>query len=315
MKTEKKWTAKDIPDQTGRKAIVTGANTGIGFETAKALAVAGAEVTLACRSATKGEDALNRIRKDLPKANVSLRTLDLSDLDSVREFAVQYAAGNDRADNDRLDLLINNAGVMVPPESKTKQGFELQFGVNHLGHYALTGLLLDLLRANAGARVVNVSSAAHHMGKMDFDDLNFFGRGYKPWEAYGQSKLANLLFTFELQRRFEADGLDIIATAAHPGWTGTDLQRNAWYVRLMNVAIAMSPPQGALPTLRAATDPHVKGGEYFGPHGIREMRGYPVEVDTSEDARSMEDAARLWQVSEELTGVSYDLSAAHPAPA
>jgi NAD(P)-dependent dehydrogenase (short-subunit alcohol dehydrogenase family) len=295
-----KWTQNDIPDQTGRIAIVTGANTGIGYETARALAHKGADVTLACRSKEKGEAATQRIAAEQPSGRVTFAALDLADLDSVRSFAAAFTAKHNR-----LDLLVNNAGVMVPPESKTKQGFELQFGVNHLGHFALTGLLLDLLRAAPGARVVSVSSAAHRMGKMDFDDLDFTARGYKPWEAYGQSKLANLLFTFQLQRRFEAEGADVIAVAAHPGWTGTDLQRNAWYVRLMNVLVAMSPPQGALPTLRAATAPDVKGGEYYGPHGHREMRGYPVRVGTSEDAKNAQDAACLWQVSEELTGVEY----------
>ena len=300
-----KWTTKDMPDQSGRQAIVTGANTGIGFETAKALAASGAEVTLACRSERKGQDAVARILEEHPTAKVSLGSLDLSDLSSVRTFAVEY-----RVDHQHLDLLINNAGVMIPPESKTKQGFELQFGVNHLAHFALTGLLLDLLRATPGARVVTVSSAAHRMGKLDFDDFNFFERGYKPWEAYGQSKLANLLFAFQLQRRFETERVGSISVAAHPGWTGTDLQRNAWYIRALNLFFAMSPAQGALPTLRAATAPEVKGGEYYGPHGFREMRGYPVKVGTSDDARNEEDAARLWQVSEEMTAVSYARPAA-----
>jgi len=301
MKPGEIWTTQNMPRQTGSKVIVTGANTGIGFEASKALAAAGADVTLACRSAPKGKEAVNRIVEEYPQSNVSLAALDLSDLDSVREFAGAYVT-----DKDRLDILINNAGVMIPPESTTKQGFELQFGVNHIGHFALTGLLLDPLCATPGARVVTVSSMAHRMGKMDFDDLNFFHRGYKPWEAYGQSKLANLLFTVELQRRFEKQGVDVIAVAAHPGWTGTDLQRNAWYMRLMNIFFAMSPAQGALPTLRAATAQDVKGGDYFGPHGFREMRGYPVRVGTSAEAKNADDAVRLWQVSEELSGVQFE---------
>lgn len=298
MSAKQKWTHDDIPDQSGRVAIVTGANTGIGYETARALARKGAQVTLACRSREKGEAAVARIAAEEPRGSVTFAALDLADLDSVRRFAKAFADSHDR-----LDLLVNNAGVMVPPASKTKQGFELQFGVNHLGHFALTGLLLDLLRKTSGARVVSVSSAAHRMGAMDFDDLDFETRGYDPWAAYGQSKLANLLFTFELQRRFEGEGEDAIAVAAHPGWTGTDLQRHAWYVRLMNLVIAMTPEQGALPTLRAATAPDVQGGEYYGPHGFQEMRGYPVRVDTTDAARSREDAARLWQLSEERTGV------------
>jgi NAD(P)-dependent dehydrogenase (short-subunit alcohol dehydrogenase family) len=296
--TTKEWTRDDIPDQTGRIAIVTGANTGIGYETARALAHEGADVTLACRSREKGEAAVARVAAEQPRGRVAFAALDLADLDSVRRFAVEF-----QESHDRLDLLLNNAGVMVPPESRTKQGFELQFGVNHLGHFALTGQLLDLLRATPAARVVAVSSTAHKMGTVNFDDLDFTTRGYDPWRAYGQSKLANLLFTFELQRRLEAEGADVIAVAAHPGWTGTDLQRHAWYVRLMNVVVAMSPAQGALPTLRAATDPDVRGGDYYGPHGFQEMRGYPVRVGTTEAAKSTEDAARLWKVSEELTGV------------
>jgi NAD(P)-dependent dehydrogenase (short-subunit alcohol dehydrogenase family) len=292
----KKWTVDDIPDQTGRIAIVTGANTGIGYETARALAHAGADVTLACRSREKGEAAAARIAGEGPRGRAVFQALDLADLESVRRFAGDFAKAHDR-----IDLLVNNAGVMVPPESRTKQGSELQLGVNHLGHFALTNALLDLLRATPGARVVSVSSMAHRIGKMDFEDLDFARRGYDAWAAYGQSKLANLLFTFELQRRLETEDAGVIAVAAHPGWTGTDLQRHAWYVRLMNIFIAMSPAQGALPTLRAATDPEVRGGDYYGPHGFREMRGYPVRVGTTDAAKSVEDAARLWKVSEERT--------------
>lgn len=298
MKVEKRWARDDIPDQAGRVAIVTGANTGIGYETARALAHARADVTLACRSQKKGEGAVARIAAERPRGRVSFAALDLADLDSVCDFADAFTHTHER-----LDLLINNAGVMVPPEGRTAQGFELQLGVNHLGHFALTGRLLDLLGATPGARVVTVSSSAHRFGKMDFDDLDFTTRGYDAWAAYGQSKLANLLFTFELQRRLEARGQGVIATAAHPGWTGTDLQRHAWYMRLLNRLFAMSPAQGALPTLRAATAPDARGGEYYGPDGFQEMRGHPVRVGTTEAAKSVEDAARLWQVSEERTGV------------
>jgi NAD(P)-dependent dehydrogenase (short-subunit alcohol dehydrogenase family) len=297
--SRKRWTERDIPDQTGRVAIVTGANTGIGYETARALARKGADVTLACRSREKGEAAASRIGAGHPKVRAVFQALDLADLESVRLFADDF-----RKTHDRLDLLVNNAGVMVPPESRTKQGFELQLGVNHLGHFALTRGLLDLLKATPGARVVSVSSMAHRMGRMDFDDLHFTRRGYDAWAAYGQSKLANLLFTFELQRRLEAEGVDVIAAAAHPGWTGTDLQRHSWYARLLNPLLGMSPAQGALPTLRAATDPDVRGGDYYGPHGFQEMRGHPVRVGTTEAAKSVEDAARLWELSEELTGAS-----------
>jgi len=295
---KERGTRNDIPDQTGRSTIVTGANAGIGYETARALAHAGADVTLACRSRQKGEGAVARIAAEQPRGRASFAALDLADLDSVRDFAETFGRTHER-----LDLLVNNAGVMVPPESRTAQGFELQLGVNHLGHFALTLRLLDLLGATPGARVVTVSSSAHRFGRMDFDDLNFATRDYDAWAAYGQSKLANLLFTFELQRRCEARGLDVIAAAAHPGWTGTDLQRHAWYMRLFNHLVAMSPSQGALPTLRAATAPDVRGGDYFGPDGFQEMRGHPVRVGTTQAAKNPEDSARLWQVSEELTAV------------
>jgi NAD(P)-dependent dehydrogenase (short-subunit alcohol dehydrogenase family) len=297
------WTFDDIPDQAGRTAIVTGANTGIGFETARALARKGAQVTLACRSAEKGQAALDRIVEEAPDAKVALEQLDLADLRNVEAFADRFAGSHDR-----LDLLICNAGVMIPPASQTEQGFELQFGVNHLGHFALTGALLPLVRTTEGARIVVVSSTAATMGKMDFDDLQFEKRGYKKWPAYGQSKLANQLFVRELQRRLREAGSSVRVTAAHPGWTSTDLQRSSWYMRFLNHFFGMKPPQGALPTLRAATDPEAKGGDYFGPHGFFQMRGYPKRVQMAKRARNDEDAARLWQVSEDLTGVRYDLS-------
>ncbi len=294
-----KWTHNNIPDQTDKIVIVTGANTGIGFETAKVLAQRGAVVTLACRSQEKGEAAAERIMAERPKGRATYAPLDLSDLESVRAFAASFVATNDR-----LDLLINNAGVMIPPESKTAQGFELQFGVNHLGHFALTGHLIDLLGRTPGARVVTVSSIAHRHGAMDFEDLNFTARGYKPARAYGQSKLANLLFTRALHRRLTEAGIDVKAVAAHPGWTGTDLQRHSLLIRAMNLIFAMKTEQGALPTLRAATDPDVAGNDYYGPHRMMEMNGYPVRVDCTDAAKRDADAERLWDVSELLTGVS-----------
>jgi NAD(P)-dependent dehydrogenase (short-subunit alcohol dehydrogenase family) len=298
------WTSEDIPSQFGREVIVTGANTGIGFETARMLALKGARVTLACRSLDRGQAAVNRILAESADAAVSLEELDLSDLGNVEAFAARFAD-----QHERLDLLILNAGVMVPPESKTAQGFELQFGVNHLGHFALTGALLPLLRATEGSRVVVVSSTAATRGVMDFDDLQFEKRGYAPWQAYGQSKLANQLFTLELQRRLRAAGSSVLVTAAHPGWTATDLQRTTGLVRFLNRFIAMEPPQGALPTLRAATDPEAAGGDYYGPNGFLQMRGYPKRIDMVKQARKDGDAERLWEISEDLTGVRYDLPA------
>lgn len=298
------WNYDHIPDQTGRIAIVTGANSGIGFETARALVRKGAHVTLACRSVGRGQAAVDRILAEAPDGQAVVEQLDLADLDNVQAFAERIRAGREG-----LDLLILNAGVMVPPASTTAQGFELQFGVNHLGHFALTGHLLPLLRTRPGARVVTVSSLAALRGAMEFDDLQWEKRGYQPWPAYGQSKLANLLFTRELQRRLDATGVDAKATAAHPGWTATELQRTAPMYRLLNPLLAMKPPQGALPTLRAATDPAARGADYFGPSGFMQARGYPVEVEMTEAARSPEDANTLWQVSEELTRVRYELSA------
>jgi NAD(P)-dependent dehydrogenase (short-subunit alcohol dehydrogenase family) len=296
----KKWTLDDMPDQSGRVAIVTGANTGIGFETAAALAEKNATVVMACRNKQKAEAAMQKIRERTPDAKLEFIELDLASLASVERFAEAF-----RASQDRLDLMINNAGVMIPPFGTTEDGFELQFGCNHLGHFALTGRLLDLLETTKGARIVNVSSMAHRQGKMDFDNLNA-EKGYRAMPAYGQSKLANLLFTFELQRRLEAAGSTVQATAAHPGWTGTDLQRHSAIIRFLNFFFAQTPPMGALPTLRAATDPLATGGDYFGPKGFYEMRGYPVKVGTTAEAKDEIDARRLWEVSENLTGVSFE---------
>ena len=295
-----KWKLDNMPDQSGRVAIVTGANTGIGFETAAALAAKNATVIMACRNQQKAEDAMAKIRERTPEAKLEFIELDLASLASVERFAKAF-----RANHDRLDLLINNAGVMIPPFGTTEDGFELQFGCNHLGPFALTGRLLDLLEATPGARVVNVSSMAHRFGKMDFDNLNA-EKGYEKSPAYGQSKLANLLFTFELQRRLEAKGSKVLATAAPPGWTGTDLQRHSGFIRFLNFFFAQTPPMGALPTLRAATDPEAGGSDYYGPKGFYEMRGYPKKVGTTPAAKNELDARRLWEVSEQLTGVSFD---------
>lgn len=296
-----KWTSENIGDISGKTAIVTGANSGIGFEAAKALAEHGARVILACRSEKRGTEALQAIEAESPKGSVELRLLDLSDLDSVRAFADGVLA-----DLEHIDLLINNAGVMMPPLSRTAQGFELQFGVNHLGHFALTGLLLERLVATPGARIVNVSSQAHRTGKIDFDDLNWESRKYKKVASYGQSKLANLLFTFELQRKLEALGADTKVAAAHPGWTGTNLQQHVKLFEWMNALFAMAPWKGALPTLRAAIDPEAQSGDYFGPRGLTQLNGYPVKVGTTKAAKNEADAARLWEASVALTGVAYE---------
>lgn len=298
--SSQKWTLEDIPDQTGRVAIVTGANSGIGRETALALARKGATVVLACRSEERGIEAADAIAADVEgsASRVSFMRLDLADLESVRSFVAEFLHGHDR-----LDLLVNNAGVMVPPKSKTAQGFELQLGVNHFGHFALTNLLLPLLAETGGARVVSVASLAHRAGRMDFDDLDWDQKRYRRWAAYGQSKLANLLFTLELSRRLGELGVDVVATAAHPGWTSTDLQRHTLSARVLNPLLAMTPPQGALPTLHAATAPNVEPGGYFGPNGWMEMRGWPAPAARTKAARDEEAARRLWEISEERTGV------------
>jgi NAD(P)-dependent dehydrogenase (short-subunit alcohol dehydrogenase family) len=296
------WTTADIPDLSGKVAIVTGANSGIGYETALELAQKGATVVMACRSLLKAESAANEIRQTNPSGEVVVMKLDLGDLDSVRDFAAAF-----QARYDRLDLLINNAGIMVPPYGKTAQGFETQIGVNHLGHFALTGLLLDVLLRTSQSRVVTVSSGSHRFGQMDFADLHWERKTYKPNPAYGQSKLANLLFTYELQRKLAAAGRDIIAVAAHPGWTETNLQQHSGLASFLNPFFAQPQPMGALPTLRAAVDPSADGGEYYGPAGFMEMRGYPVVVESNDASHNLADARRLWQVSERLTGVTFDL--------
>jgi NAD(P)-dependent dehydrogenase (short-subunit alcohol dehydrogenase family) len=298
-----KWTAADIPDQSGRTAVITGANTGLGFETAAALAARGAQVVLAVRNLDKGKDAAARIAATTPGADVVFQELDLTSLESVRAAAEQL-----RSDHDHIDLLINNAGVMYTPKSTTKDGFEMQFGTNHLGHFALTGLLLDRLLPVAGSRVVTVSSIGHRIrAAIHFDDLQW-ERRYSRVGAYGQAKLANLLFTYELQRRLAAGGTTI-AVAAHPGGSKTELTRNL--PRLVAAASALVEPLfqdadlGALPTLRAATDQAVSGGQYFGPDGFQETRGYPKVVESSAQSHDAELQRRLWKVSEELTGVVY----------
>jgi NAD(P)-dependent dehydrogenase (short-subunit alcohol dehydrogenase family) len=299
-----KWTTADIPDQTGRTAVITGANTGLGYETAAALAAKGAHVVLAVRNLDKGKDAARRIEQATAGAHVQLQELDLTSLESVRAAAEQL-----KSNHETIDLLINNAGVMFTPRSKTKDGFELQFGTNHLGHFALTGLLLDRVLAAPGSRVVTVSSTGHRIiDAIRFDDLQW-ERSYNRFRAYGQSKLANLLFTYELQRRLQ--GTDTIAAAAHPGGSNTELMRNL--PRLVQPLTALARPffqgaeMGALPTLRAATDPNVVGGQYFGPDGFAEQRGYATLVSSNRASHDVDAQKRLWTVSEELTKVVYPI--------
>lgn len=294
------WAAENIPDLTDKIVIVTGANSGIGYEMARALARKQATVILACRNKDKGQAAERQIAQEYPGAKAELGLLDLSSLALVRRFAGEFTRRYDR-----LDILINNAGIMRTPFGKTTDGFELQFGVNHLGHFALTGLLLDLIVRTPQARVVTVSSGGHRFGKIDFDNLNA-DKGYDAGAAYGQSKLANLLFTYELHRRFKGAGVDAIAAAAHPGWTaGTNLAVHWRMLRLLNPFIGQKPSMGALPALYAATAPDVQGGDYYGPDGWQELRGYPTKVRSSDRSYDPAVAAKLWIISEELTGVRY----------
>jgi protochlorophyllide reductase len=307
-----RWTAADIPDQSGRTVLVTGANSGLGLRTAEALAHKGAHVLMGCRDATRGEAARSDVTTSATGPAPEVVPLDLADLGSVREAAQSVAGAVER-----LDVLVNNAGVMAMPLRRTADGFELQFATNHLGHYALTGLLLPALLRAKGPRVVTVSSNGHRMGRNDWSDPNWERRRYLKWPAYGQSKLANLLFTRELARRAHETGSSLVAVAAHPGNSATHLlaaSTDASGRRLVgqlmnwgNQLIAQPDSAGALPQLYAATMPDVIPGEYFGPDRLFQLRGHPTRVGSSAAARDDEAARRLWQLSEELTGVAYVL--------
>jgi NAD(P)-dependent dehydrogenase (short-subunit alcohol dehydrogenase family) len=301
------WAAADIPDQAGRIAVVTGANSGLGAVTARELARAGATVVIACRNTAKGDEAAQSITAAVPAADLAVRLLDLADLGSVRTFAETFAG-----EHDRLDLLVNNAGVMAPPRRLTADGFESQIGTNHLGHYALTGLLLPRLLAAGAPRVVTLSSGAHRMGRVNFSNLQG-ERRYNNWLAYGQSKLANLLFCFELQRRATAAGTELRSMAAHPGYSATNLQfagPSRFYetaiMGVTNKLVAQSADMGALPTLYAATVADLPGGSFVGPDGWQELRGHPHVVTAARRAYDEDAQRRLWAVSEQLTGVGYE---------
>ena len=288
------WTASDIPDQTGRTFIVTGANSGLGKATATQLAAHGASVILACRNVAKGEQAAAQMT-----GNVEVRSLDLADRASVRRFADGV---------DRVDVLVNNAGVMALPHRTTADGFEMQFGTNHLGHFALTGQLLPKLTS----RVVTLSSGAHRVGKIVLLDLNWENRRYSRWGAYGQSKLANLMFAYELQRRLTAAGSPLLSVAAHPGYAATELQTKteSFQDRIMaigNRLLAQSADMGALPTLFAATVPDVTGGAFYGPDGLAQQRGYPHQVSSTKSSMDERVASELFDISEKFTGVTFAL--------
>ncbi len=304
MKKEK-WTTDNMPDLSGKVIIVTGGNSGLGYESVKAFAEKGAEVILASRSIEKGEAAKSEIGAE--KGKINIMHLDLMDFASIKNFADAF-----KANYQRLDVLLNNAGIMTTPYFLTKDGLEAQNGTNHFGHFALTGYLIDLLRNTPGSRVVNVSSNAHKWGEMDFNNLLFEdGKDYTPIKSYGRSKLANLLFTYNLQSRFEKENIHSMAVAAHPGSSQTNLGR---YIEGKFLFKALRPlislmsqdqAQGALPQIRASVDPDVKGGDYYGPKGLGEMTGLPVLVPSNKASHNKEDAIKLWDVSEKLTGVTY----------
>jgi NAD(P)-dependent dehydrogenase (short-subunit alcohol dehydrogenase family) len=299
----KKWTTDDIPDLSGKIVLITGANSGIGFEAAGELARKGAHIIMACRNIGKANAAKNEMMNEIPRSKPEIIHMDLADLKSVHLFADIF-----KSKYSSLDILINNAGIMMAPYGKTKDGFEQQFGINHLGHFALTGLLIDRILKTPHSRIINVSSNAHHIGNMDFDNLMYEGgKGYSPTRAYGRSKLANILFTYELERRFEATGAETIAAAVHPGNAHTHLTRyleKKWYFRLfspLNNLIAQNAAMGALPILRAAVDPGVIGGQYYGPDGFLQQRGHPVVIKPSQASYDKPSAEKLWEVSEQLT--------------
>ncbi|MBN2807567.1 MAG: SDR family NAD(P)-dependent oxidoreductase [Prolixibacteraceae bacterium] len=305
--TKQKWTFENIPDLKGKYIIVTGGNSGLGYESVKAFALKGARVVLACRNMEKGEKARLEILKEKPTGDILVMQLDLASLASVKAFSDKMMQ-----EFEQLDVLLNNAGIMATPNVKTADGFEAQLGTNHLGHFALTGHLLPLLKATPGSRVVNVSSLAHKGGKMDFNDLMFEkGRKFRPMRAYGQSKLANLLFTYELQRYFEARNINSLAVAAHPGGSNTRLANHfetnpfmEWVSKLARGAM-QSAAIGALPQIRASVDPGAQGADYYGPDGLGEIFGHPVKVGSSAASRNKEDARQLWEWSVRKTGVAY----------
>ena len=305
-----RWTAADVPDQHGRIAVITGGTGGLGLETARVLASRGAMVVLAGRDLAKLEAAVSQLVSAQPDASVQTAQVDLASLESVRKAAAELVGRYPS-----LDLLINNAGLMMPPYGLTKDGYELQFGTNHLGHFVLTGLLMPQLLAAPGSRVVTVSSNAHRAGRINFADLNS-ARRYRRMTAYGQSKLANLMFTYELQRRLSAAKAQTIALAAHPGTARTDLTRHmsalsnaAMGPRFasLNSRFVQDAPMGALPTLRAATDPAAVGGTYYGPDGFGQLTGYPVVVTSTTRSHNRQAQRRLWVESEQLTGVTYPI--------
>lgn len=298
--SQSNWNINQIPDLKDKVIIVTGATSGLGKEATKILSQKNATVIMAVRNTKKAETVENEIKQKQPNARIDIREMDLSSFESVKRFAEGVTK-----DYNRLDVLINNAGIMACPFDKTKDGYEIQMGTNHFGHFALTGLLMPLLEKTENARIVATSSIGHRMGNIDFNDINWEKRKYKSSQAYADSKLANLYFTYELGRKLADAKKAIKITAAHPGWTRTDLQKHSWYMRMLNPVFSQGPDQGVLPTLRAAFDPNAHSGDYFGPSKFFEMHGSPIVVKSNERSHDKEAAKKLWEVSEELTNIKY----------
>ena len=304
-----RWTSKDIPDLDGKKVIVTGANSGLGFEASKMFAEKNAHVVMACRSLEKGKKARKKIERKVGEVSLEVRKIDLASLESIKDFAQEY-----KANNDSLDVLCNNAGVMAIPRSETKDGFEKQFGINHLGHFALTGHLIDLLLDTEGSSVVTQSSGLHENGDIDFDDL-MMEENYDKWDAYAQSKLANVLFGYELDRKLE--NKEVKSVVCHPGYASTDLQYKGpreegskirlGLMKLANTFVAQSARKGALSMMYASTSNDIEGGEYVGPTGLANMRGYPGVQESSDISYDRDVAKALWTRSEDMTGLRFDL--------
>ena len=302
-----KWTTTEMPNLAGKIAIVTGANSGTGFETARAFAAKGAQIILACRNPEKGQAAVKLIRQENPKAPVELMVLDLASLSSVHEFARKI-----RKRFNRLNILVNNAGILWAPYGKTEDGFERHLGTNFLGHFALTGLLIDLLQKTPGSRVVTVSSVEHYLAAIDFDNFMYTnGQGFSRLRAYRRSKLSNLIFAYELQRQLDAENSSTISLGAHPGVTGTNMLNSVAYLWFLKPTIPLakrifqSPAKGALPLIRAAVDPNARGGQCFGPDGFIQFGGYPVVVPSSRASLEKENGRKLWETAQELTGIHY----------
>ncbi len=294
------WNSNNIPDLKGKVVIVTGATSGLGKEATKILAQKNASVIVAVRNTKKAESVVKEIKQIHPNAKIDIQEMDLNSLESVNRFADKVLSSYER-----LDVLINNAGIMACPFDKTKDGFEIQMGTNHLGHFALTGLLMPLLEKTKNARIVATSSIGHRMGNIDFQDINWEKRKYNSNKAYADSKLANLYFAYHLAEKLKAENKDIKVTAAHPGWTRTDLQKHSLMMRMLNPLFSQGPDQGVLPTLRAAFDTNANSGEYFGPSRFFEMHGSPIVVKSNERSHDAEAAKKLWDISETLTNIKF----------